>query len=823
MNKKVIFIIIFTLLFFPLVTHARVYYDELQEENVYEIDGFVCPKIGEKPNYILNSEYASSTEEMWVNETDYKEMGKNDIFESGKKYSYRIALVLKDEYYGKPLAFPSYNCNNYLGGTSGGDTRIEINNLFYMGDINNYSWQEPEKTILDINKPTIGKNPPLARNNSKYSIINQKWYNATDDKVMQSNDVFEENKKYQYEITVATFYDTSNFFNKIKESEYYLGEKSIIRDSGLNYYTKKGYFYFGSKDDLIVDGTITIENENIPTEGNKLVFPTINISLDNPIIKYEEYWTINNEERLDGRRLYEINDEKFKKNEEYEYHLIIYPEPGYMFSSSTKVINNNNINNNNLVEENLYLNSQTYINNEKEYTINYTAKYRILDDGQTIGISGIKNELYKNDIRFFDYYPKNNNNQYVTWKSSNENVATVTDYGMVKAISPGNVTITVTNSNGESASIDLVVGVPVSSVKFNNKDIIMYVGETKELGVTIYPDNATNKNVTFEPYWEQGINFNDLPLKINGSEITAIKSGKMKVLANASGKQDICEVTVLEKVVEAECVDINKSNITLAVGETYIIESTVLPNNTNDKSITWESDDESVATINKNGKVTAIKEGKTLLTIRTANGKTNTCNVTVIKKLNFGDVPQDSWYYDAVKEAYARNIISGYNKTTFAPSDKVTRGQLVTFLYRLEGMPDVSSVENDFDDVEDNMYFTDGVKWAKSNKIVSGYGGTKKFGPNDPIIRQDLAVILNNYAKYKEKDYTSMQEITSFTDYDYVKGNYAEDALKWAVKNKVMSGQNLGNNKRAIAPFNNTTRAEAAAMIVNFINRFEIN
>ena len=137
----------------------------------------------------------------------------------------------------------------------------------------------------------------------------------------------------------------------------------------------------------------------------------------------------------------------------------------------------------------------------------------------------------------------------------------------------------------------------------------------------------------------------------------------------------------------------------------------------------------------------------------------------------------------------------------------------------MEHNPDASSLANPFSDVKEGQYYTDGVKWAFANKIVSGYGGTTKFGPNDPIIRQDLAVILNNYAKYKGIDVNSSFDISTFADYNKVQGKYAEPALKWAAENAIMSGQNIGG-KRYISPYNNTTRAEAAAMIINYRNKF---
>ena len=188
-----------------------------------------------------------------------------------------------------------------------------------------------------------------------------------------------------------------------------------------------------------------------------------------------------------------------------------------------------------------------------------------------------------------------------------------------------------------------------------------------------------------------------------------------------------------------------------------------------------------------------------------------------IHKMKFKDVNPDDWFYEVVKKAYDWGIIKGYNDTTFGSNDKVTRGQLVTILWRMESEPDATSLSNPFKDVGED-YFTSAIKWASSNDIIHGYNATK-FRPNDPITRQDLAVILNNYAKFKGVSYEGNADLSTFADYDKVKGNYSEPALKWAVENKVMSGQNI-NSKKYISPTNNATRAETAAMIINYIEKF---
>ena len=198
-------------------------------------------------------------------------------------------------------------------------------------------------------------------------------------------------------------------------------------------------------------------------------------------------------------------------------------------------------------------------------------------------------------------------------------------------------------------------------------------------------------------------------------------------------------------------------------------------------------------------------------------------NFKIIKSSEpiFKDVLKTAWYYNAVKYSYDTGIIKGYSDTIFAPNDNITRGQLVTILWRIEKEPKANNLNNTFDDVADNKYYTSAIKWASSKGIVKGYGGTKKFGPDDFITRQDLAIILNRYADYKGKVENYDILLNTFCDYNEV-SKYAEKSVKWAVARGVISGNLLSNGSKSIAPKSNTTRAEAAAMLMRFINQFNI-
>ena len=94
--------------------------------------------------------------------------------------------------------------------------------------------------------------------------------------------------------------------------------------------------------------------------------------------------------------------------------------------------------------------------------------------------------------------------------------------------------------------------------------------------------------------------------------------------------------------------------------------------------------------------------------------------------------------------------MNGTSATLFSPNGIVTRGMVVTVLYRMEGEPDVSDLENPFDDVAEGKYFTEAVIWAAENGVVLGYGGGK-YGPDDNVTREQLAAILYRYQQLQKR------------------------------------------------------------------------
>lgn len=255
-------------------------------------------------------------------------------------------------------------------------------------------------------------------------------------------------------------------------------------------------------------------------------------------------------------------------------------------------------------------------------------------------------------------------------------------------------------------------------------------------------------------------------------------------------------------------------NSIVPLGTTTKLTANVSPSNATNKNVTWSSSNTTVATVDSSGNVTAKAMGKTIITV-TAQDGTGVKGVYNVQTtdLSFTDVAPDSWYYNAAKYCSQNNIITGTSKTTFAPETKLTRGMVVTILYRMEGEQAVSGAPK-FPDVKDsNQYYYKAVKWATDNKLVNGYNNGN-FGPEDSVLRQDLAIILYNYAKYKEKNITLSKELSEFKDKDSV-SDYALNQMKWTVGAGVITG----NEDKTLNPKGTATRAEAAAMFEKYCKK----
>lgn len=179
--------------------------------------------------------------------------------------------------------------------------------------------------------------------------------------------------------------------------------------------------------------------------------------------------------------------------------------------------------------------------------------------------------------------------------------------------------------------------------------------------------------------------------------------------------------------------------------------------------------------------------------------------------LPFVDVPENAWYYNAVWHAYIQGLMNGTSADLFEPDGTMTRAMLVTILHRQAGEPVVNYLMP-FDDVAEGTWYSEAVRWAASEGIVTGTSATT-FAPDAPITREQFAAILYRYAQQSGTD-VSVGEDTNILSYaDALDiSEYATPAMQWACGAGVIKGSGANLN-----PQDSAIRAEAAAMLMRFI------
>jgi uncharacterized protein YjdB len=224
-------------------------------------------------------------------------------------------------------------------------------------------------------------------------------------------------------------------------------------------------------------------------------------------------------------------------------------------------------------------------------------------------------------------------NQAIYWKSSNQEVATVAN-GIVIAHAVGDVVITaisvIDNSKTDNVSVKVVAAlIPVDSLKLTTagKDTI-YIGDTKKLSVTCFPDNAHNKEVL----WTSS-NPATASVDKNGV-VTALEMGIVTISALAASdvnKSAAVEFLVTDRNVPVSAIKLSADKYALVKGKSKLFTAIVEPDDATDKTLDWESDNPAVATVN-NGTVSAVSVGETVIRAKSAStpGKEATIAITVI-------------------------------------------------------------------------------------------------------------------------------------------------------------------------------------------------
>jgi len=217
--------------------------------------------------------------------------------------------------------------------------------------------------------------------------------------------------------------------------------------------------------------------------------------------------------------------------------------------------------------------------------------------------------------------PSNATDKAVSWTSSSTAIATVAQDGTVSAKQEGEATITATAGNKTAKCVVTVSKkvVPVSSITLNKTSLSLNKGQTETLIATVSPADATDKTVS----WSSS----DATIASvdQSGKVSAVKGGSVIITAAAGEQSATCSVTI---TVPVKSVTLNKTSVMLKKGEIVALSATVSPSDATDKTVSWTTSNNGVASVQQDGTVTAIKTGTDVVTA-SVGGKTATCAIFV--------------------------------------------------------------------------------------------------------------------------------------------------------------------------------------------------
>lgn len=242
---------------------------------------------------------------------------------------------------------------------------------------------------------------------------------------------------------------------------------------------------------------------------------------------------------------------------------------------------------------------------------------------ETVTISETQLNLYPEDTATLtaSYSPEDAEFAVISWSSSDEGVATVAG-GLVTAVAIGEATITA-EAGGKTATCKVSVTkrpIPVESVTLSQEEGAILIGETLTLTATINPENADDQTLVWTTSDENVATVAD-------GVVTGIGEGAADITVTVGGQSAVCKVKVTKAPVPVDEVILSETEIEVFAGKTYTLTATVKPDDAFDKTLTWASGDETIATV-VDGVVTGVAPGETTITV-SAGEKSATCKVTV--------------------------------------------------------------------------------------------------------------------------------------------------------------------------------------------------
>ncbi len=376
---------------------------------------------------------------------------------------------------------------------------------------------------------------------------------------------------------------------------------------------------------------------------------------------------------------------------------------------------------------------------------------------------------------------------------------------------PGGGTVT---SADDKTEVE-VTEIPATGISLNQTELSLTPGETSALTATVAPDNATDKTVN----WTSS-DTSVATVDENGN-VTAVAPGTATITATAnggSGKSASCEVTVAYPYVPPVITNPSYA-VTVAPADNGVV--TVNPSAarkgelvtiTAAPSASYEL--ASLTVTDRFGNAVEVSATLGSWTF-TMPGSQVTVSAVFAEKAPeawvnpFVDVKANDWFYSAVEYACRNGLMNGTSAVTFEPMGTVTRGTVAAILWRLAGSPVVNYLMT-FPDVAGGQWYSEAVRWAASEGVITGYDNGN-FGPSDPITREQLAVMLYRYAQKQGEGFTGAWAFPlDYADAEQVSA-YAYEAMCWMTMKGVVNGRD-----GLLAPQGTATRAELAVMLMRF-------
>ena len=274
---------------------------------------------------------------------------------------------------------------------------------------------------------------------------------------------------------------------------------------------------------------------------------------------------------------------------------------------------------------------------------NWTLELKEEEEPKPVEVTAVKLSESQKTLKVGEEYqinasvePSDATNTTLTYTSGNNEAATVSDTGLVKAIAVGSAEITVKSANGKTATLQITVEaaeeppVEVTAVKLSDTQKTLKVGEEYQINASVEPSDAADKSLTYTSDNNKVATVSETGLV----KANAVGSAKITV-KSANGKTAALQITVEEKEkpsVEVTKVKLSETKKTLKVGDKYQINASVEPSNATDKTLTYTSDNKKVATVSETGLVKANAVGSAKITVKSTNGKTATLQITVKTK-----------------------------------------------------------------------------------------------------------------------------------------------------------------------------------------------